>query len=186
MRFRTFLVIAVAARCAVLALAGFRVSRSGPKLKVSINMLAYGDAYAGSLWESGLSRNDETAKLQVLIENESNRPLDLFMDGCSWGDPTLAFVATTPDGKVHKLPSTPLEYLKNAPGFVRLQPGQTWVRDVFYNSTKWSEFRELISKAQAPLTLQAVLTQDPGSMTKKDPNLWSGSVASKAVSVAVR
>jgi hypothetical protein len=171
----------------LLTIVGFRSHPDRPALSVSIQLLTYGLASSpDSFHQQWLYSDSTNGQLTVLIKNDSRRPIDLFTDNTSWGDPTITFLAMTPDGVVHRIVNLAGAYTANAPAAVRLQPGETWTRVILYHEWQWGDFRKVFLAAKGQIKLQAVLAQDPGRLSTVDPNLWSGSVTSKPVVASVR
>jgi len=151
-------------------------------VEISIAIPQYGEAFSHAVYPRKLRWEIPDALFDVVIRNTSNRPLDFFTDGNSWGDYTLSFNITASDGSKWMASKTPHGYSRNFPGFVRLMPGEVWVRGVAYKEPLWTGFARAHEKQGQAVRIQAVLSQSD-QMKKADPDIWSGQVLSPALSV---
>jgi hypothetical protein len=158
--------------------------RQEPELKVQIGLLQYGDAHMNKCWQDGLWRSRD-GKLPVVVTNVSDRTLDLFTDGNSWGDRTLTIILTVPGRKPIKITNSTSAYYGNSPGIVRLRPGQVWVRAIAYGKGPWNDLQKALATAGPSVQVQAVLEQTEDLAFKQDPNIWIGKAESETVTVPI-
>jgi hypothetical protein len=118
----------------------------------------------------------------VVVRNTSHRTLAFFADGNSWGDPTIRFELTYPDGSKRLIKQTGLVYSANGPGQVILAPNELWVREIYYNRASWSFLRPAEDKNNRVVKIQASLTQVPEARPLTPP-LWTGTARSRPVEV---
>jgi hypothetical protein len=118
-------------------------------------------------------------RLPVVIENVSDKPVQVWAEGNSMGDETLTFEVTGPDGKTIVVRPIGKDYAKNILRTERLLPGEKCVRDVSYNSTppQWEGFPSPAVGRPYKATLRAILTQAPVA-NNKNSELWAGKAVS--------
>lgn len=175
----------VAALFAIGSLVLARSSHRQQDVRVRIGLLEYGDAFTDRVFRAGMKKSPPDAILPIEITNTSNRPLDFFTDGNGWGDGTLTIEITAPGGSTRAIRCRPRAYTRNFPGFVRLQPGDTWVRNIEYGLTPgWSEICDALPEPGHPVRVAARLRQS--RPMKTDPTLWVGDVESDELTVTVR
>lgn len=118
-------------------------------------------------------------RFPVVIENVSNKPLQVWAEGNSIGDATLTFEITGPDGKTTVVRPIARGYSKNILRTQRLLPGEHSVREINYHagSPQWEGFPSLADGKPYKVTVRAVLTQTP-IPDNKNPELWVGKAVS--------
>jgi hypothetical protein len=176
------------------------VAKARPALKISLDFLDFGfsaGGMKGGFWpktdDPRLPKQEQ--EIPVMIQNQSNHPVDLYTDGTSWGDPCITFYVTTPDGHTVKIENDSGSYfVGNEPDVVRLQPGQTWCREVLYHTNAWSSLKEVIRSVTSQATfvsgkttvkIRVELHQKGDPFYTNNPNIWIGKVGSPEVVAAV-
>jgi hypothetical protein len=125
-----------------------------------------------------------TERFPVVIENISDKPVQIFAEGNSMGDEILSFEITGPDGKTTVMRPIGKEYFKNIFRTERLLPGEKAVRDVNYNANppQWEGFPSPATGKPYKATMRAILTQ-AAIPNNKNTELWAGKVASPALEI---
>ena len=155
------------------------------EVRVTIGLMLHGEAETSNFSQEGLSRSGKDP-IPIHIANTSDRTLDLYVDGNSWGDRTMTIYIYGKTRGPKVIQCSTSMYWHNVPEFVRLKPGDTWVRNISSDMSGWSELRDAIHSAPARVRIQARLEQpeklDPYS---PDPNLWRGTAQSEPLNVPV-
>jgi len=161
----------------VLTVSSPRAGGGSRDIKLWVSIPQYSEAFDHNLWPRTLRSDDQNAHFSVVVENISSRPLELFTDGNSEGDQTLSFDIKPADGRESRVVKEIHAYSKNIPEVVRLQPGEVWVRDVFYNRREWAGFERAHGRRPQKTQIVATLSQK-GEGWKRDPDVWSGRASS--------
>ena len=146
---------------------------AAPKLRV---MLALPEHFGE---RSIILREPKTDAINVVIENISDKPLNVWNEWCSWGRQNLAFEITDAAGKKQVIERAMTDYLKNYPDYLTLAPGDAWILPALIRSGDWPGFPEPRPNSEARLTLRALYRINPDADTKK-LGVWTGEVASEA------
>jgi hypothetical protein len=149
-----------------------------PDLSVSI---AIGKRFGTS---RSIEYRDAQSHFHVVLRNESDKPLRLWREWCSWGYFCLTFAATTADGKVHEIKKGDQAWTKNYPDFEQLESGDTVVREVFYGSGQWENFPRNPGNDAHKFKLQAFYATAADAEAAKE-NVWTGKIESPVMEVAI-
>jgi hypothetical protein len=132
------------------------------------------------------ARNLELAGFPVVVRNESDAPLGVWREWCSWGWFQLTFVVTDASGESFVVRKKERGWRKNYPDAWRLAPGEPLVLtprlsdgDVWENADRLAKLRD------SAVTVQAVFTAEAGEDSRGQA-VWSGRVESAARSYRVR
>lgn len=166
----------------ILALLPLPFLAPKPAVHLTIGILEVTDAFMHKPMERTLRPNGPQSAFGVTIQNTSDRPLRFFTDGSSWGDPTLSFEITLPDGKKVVARKVVSGYGKNTPTQVRLQPGECWNRGVLYVPGSPGSYEGFPIASQAPVTftLKAIFEQP---VYREFKECWAGRVESVPIKV---
>ena len=186
----------VATRLLLLAVLLLSFDASGltsekPKGDVEIYVVIpqYGSAFGHNiqrrtLWIGGPKTElGREPPFSVVFKNCSNRPLEFFTDSSSWGDRTVSFTLTEPNGKTRTARRMAVSYgPRNFPSVVRLEPGEVCERSIAYDSSLWDGFVEPADPKARMVKIRAELHQSDGGI-KDDPDLWTGEAKSTSIEV---
>jgi len=151
-------------------------------VEISIAVPRYGTAGYGRYTDREVNVRQPADHFSLVIRNRSNRPLEFFTDGNSWGDQDLTFALADPDGRKWVVRHSLTAYTRNAPGVVLIEPGESWVREVFFRGAAWDGFDRVCSNPGRVFTIQAILDQRVGAW-KGDPSVWVGLAKSPVIRV---
>lgn len=156
----------------------------GSEIKVSLAIPQICD-YRGQPRPRSLAVQGPTDRFEVVIENVSSRPLQVWAEGNSAGDETLSFQVSDASGHVTVVQPVSREYTKNLMQTVRLMPGETCIRSVYYNTNppSWIDFPRPATGQPIKTTMRAILNQ-PGPPSKQNPELWNGRTTSAPLEVS--
>lgn len=162
-------------------------------IEMSIYVPKYSEVFYPRIGKRQILDSGPDSHFAVIYRNVSRRTQELFVDGSSWGDYTLEFALRTPGGKPAIVRRRQHGYSKNIPVTVRLEPGDSWVRNVYFDTRSafgWEGFPDFKRSASVDCTLTAIFTQEPlakpsaqSKASQPDPWLWTGTIRSAPVQV---
>ncbi len=158
--------------------------RQSPDVEICIAIPESGEAYSHTIFPRTLQAGVKEAFFSVVVRNVSKRPLEFFTEGNSWCAGSLSFELVSGDGTRWDARTQVMGYSRNFPAFVRVMPGDVWVREVYYAQKFWQGFEAERFTQDTTVTLTAKLAQS--SNIKGEPDLWNGAVKSKPISVTMR
>jgi hypothetical protein len=116
-------------------------------------------------------------KFFVILTNVSKDAQSVFQHWNSWGDRSISFHFTTPDGVRHSITRQPGDYTRNVPGTFLLLPGEQQVYVIELGQEWVTEPK--YEKGPTSIDLVAIYRLDPSPEAKKY-KVWTGEVASKS------
>lgn len=124
----------------------------------------------------------EHSHFSVVLRNESEQPLRLWREWCSWGYFALRFMAIDQDGKEHKISKAPRRWSANNPDFEEIDPGECVVREVFFGKKDWEPFPRGKDRAGNLLQLQAIYEVELDKHAT-ELGVWTGKIESPSLEV---
>ena len=180
MRF-CIVLLAASAVLGGIGLSKAHTKKDGPAIRVSLAIPQLCDGGDGKpAMPRFLPLRHSAEQFPVVIENVSDKPVQVWAEGNSMGDEILTFEIAGPDGKTWTVRPIGKEYGKNIFRTERLLPGEKAVRDVRYNANppQWEGFPSPASGRPYKATIRAILTQAP-IPNNKNPELWAGKAVSQ-------
>ncbi len=77
--------------------------------------------------------NSIRAHFNVVITNNTDKPINLWREWCSWGYYNLTFEALDANGKKHTIAKGPMSWTRNFPSSMTIPPRKHRVIDVYLN-----------------------------------------------------
>ena len=131
--------------------------------------------------QNSVVATDDRSHFHVTIENVSDHPQNVFDEWNSWGCFSFRFEYTTPTGKEKVMEKLPRVWTKNNPTTTPLNPGEILVRDVYLDSTIWSNL-PLPAAGEAMVRIRASFEQKP----VQGEEAWHGQITCPAQEITFR
>jgi len=116
----------------------------------------------------------------VLLTNGSKAAVRLWTDRCSWGYENLSFEIKGEDGRTIPVHKKPKQWLRNAPDWLTLAPGESHIIDVDFFSEEsarvWENRPTLERRANpspATIAMRAVYEITPDEQSRRH-DIWIG------------
>ena len=113
----------------------------------------------------------------VVVTNQSNEPIRLWREWCSWGWDTLTFRVTDGNGKTTDVRKGDREWSANYPEATLLQPGDHMVFDVAFDQETWRD-APLPGKGNSREIRMKAVFRIPADEQTREHKVWTGELAS--------
>jgi len=122
----------------------------------------------------------EGTHFHVVITNISAKPQRLWKTWNSWGWYNLTFEISDNQGNIlHALKKKPRGWTKNYPSFVRLNPGEYFIIDVYLKKSDWElSFLDKEKEGNFEINLKTIYEISEDKETK-EYNIWTGKIESE-------
>jgi len=173
---------------ASLAVAGFLLICAGGAAPVldsanglHVDMVVPEFHVAGQL-RSSVRTLGSGGRCYVVLRNESRKPIQVFVEGNSWGDGAVSYEATSPSGQKVVVTGMESGYDKNFPSAARLLPGESYVRPFHLRPDQMAKLAGIGPR----FSVRAIFKQDAReSRDLKSTEAWVGEAWSASVKVVM-
>jgi hypothetical protein len=118
-----------------------------------------------------------SSKFKITFYNDSDKPVTLVTEGCSWGYEMISFEIMNPGHGGTPISRKPRPWRRNAPIPFQVGPHEAFLRSIDFGDGTWVGFPAGIAGSPDGWKVRAVLrlTAD-GILTT--PKFWTGEIAS--------
>lgn len=120
-----------------------------------------------------------TAPFYVIVTNQSDRPVRVWREWCSWGYFALSLEAKTPDGRAFQIKKKPTAWTKNFPDYFIILPNAHFVLPVKLNE-KWQNYPTEERKLSLRAHYQILADKE-----SKEKQVWTGKIISPWMEVTL-
>ena len=119
----------------------------------------------------------QATRFHVIIENSSERQVNLWRERYSWGYFNLKFQITDEKGATWIARKKEKEWEKNFPSFVSVDPRDKMVIDVTFNPDIWENVLPPNTEQSTTVSMIAIYESEDSEDTRKR-GIWSGRLVS--------
>ncbi len=119
----------------------------------------------------------EAKPFHVIIENLSDRQINLWRERYSWGYFNLSFEITDEKGATWTVKKKEIDWEKNFPDYVAIGPKEKKVIDVSFNPDIWQSVLPSGATQRTMVSMVAIYESE-GSKDASERDVWSGRLVS--------
>lgn len=119
----------------------------------------------------------QATRFHVVIENLSEHQVNLWREKCSWGYFNLKFQITNDKGTTWIAKKKEIDWEKNFPDFVSIEPSEKMVIDVTFNPDIWENVLPPGTEKSTTISMSAIYESEDTEDAKKR-GIWFGRLVS--------